>query len=371
MKCLFLAPLKSPDHPVASGDRVIARLWMRALARLGYTVELASRLRTYHTMATLATFPDLEHQAVEEARRILRDTALDRPPNLVFCYHNYFKAPDLIGPGLARALGVPYIVAEGSRAPKRLCGPQAEGERRADIGLSEARLLICASRRDRPALEAALKQGQTLIDLPAFIAPEDWPEAMVERRERTGAIRLITVAMMREGNKTESYRMLAAALAKLGRDDWRMDIFGDGPKRSEVEAAFHPLGSKVRFHGVQDTATLGQAYSSAELFVWPAVREPYGMVFLEAQLHGLPCLAGLFGGVEDAIAPGDAGNIVPDCTAERFAEALARLIAARERLPEQGRSARRFVLEERSLEQSLVILRKAFRKAGIPLPEGD
>ncbi|WP_199699382.1 hypothetical protein [Oleomonas cavernae] len=44
----FYAPLKSPDDPVPSGDREMARLLFAALARAGYAPELASRLRLYN-----------------------------------------------------------------------------------------------------------------------------------------------------------------------------------------------------------------------------------------------------------------------------------------------------------------------------------
>jgi len=43
----FYAPLKAPDHPVASGDREIARALMQALSMAGHDVTLASRLRSF------------------------------------------------------------------------------------------------------------------------------------------------------------------------------------------------------------------------------------------------------------------------------------------------------------------------------------
>ena len=41
---------KSPNHPVPSGDRQMARLLMRALSLSGHEVELASDLRSYSAM---------------------------------------------------------------------------------------------------------------------------------------------------------------------------------------------------------------------------------------------------------------------------------------------------------------------------------
>ncbi|WP_035670480.1 hypothetical protein [Azospirillum brasilense] len=47
MRIAFYAPLKSPTHPVPSGDRRMARLLMAALERAGHAVTLASTLRSW------------------------------------------------------------------------------------------------------------------------------------------------------------------------------------------------------------------------------------------------------------------------------------------------------------------------------------
>jgi hypothetical protein len=43
----FYAPLKPPDHPVASGDRAMARSLIAALRLAGHDVEIASRFRSF------------------------------------------------------------------------------------------------------------------------------------------------------------------------------------------------------------------------------------------------------------------------------------------------------------------------------------
>ena len=47
-------------------------------------------------------------------------------PDLWFTYHLYYKAPDLVGPLVAGALGIPYAVAEASVAHKRAGKPLSE-----------------------------------------------------------------------------------------------------------------------------------------------------------------------------------------------------------------------------------------------------
>ena len=47
MRIAFYAPLKSPDHPVPSGDRRVAQLFFAALRVAGHDAFLASRFRSY------------------------------------------------------------------------------------------------------------------------------------------------------------------------------------------------------------------------------------------------------------------------------------------------------------------------------------
>ncbi len=56
MKIAFHAPLKSPDHPVPSGDRQMARMLIEALRLAGHDVGIASELRTFSREASDAAF---------------------------------------------------------------------------------------------------------------------------------------------------------------------------------------------------------------------------------------------------------------------------------------------------------------------------
>src|SRR5207253_2876634 len=69
---------------------------------------------------------------------------------------------------------------------------------------------------------------------------------------------LLTVAMMRDDDKLRSYRVLGAALARLGQRHWQLLVVGDGAARGAVEAALAPVAgpARVRFAGRRDDAEL-------------------------------------------------------------------------------------------------------------------
>ena len=107
MRIAFYAPLKSPNHPVVSGDRQMARMLVKALQHGGHSVELASELRFYLRQPEPKSFDALKIEAREEAARLSKLWDRDGKPDLWFSYHPYYKAPDLIGPELASAFAVP------------------------------------------------------------------------------------------------------------------------------------------------------------------------------------------------------------------------------------------------------------------------
>jgi glycosyltransferase involved in cell wall biosynthesis len=355
----FYAPLKPPDHPVASGDRRMAQLLMRGLELAGFAPELASRVSSFDGDGRAERQYALRAAAEAEAEHLIarwRAGPAETRPRLWFTYHVYYKAPDWIGPAVAAALHIPYVVAEGTRAPKRAHGPWALGHRGAETALDVADVIYIMNAVDRPALEAVRPPGQRLLDLPPFI-----DTGCCEPKSSGSVVpQLLTVAMMRPGDKLASYRLLAAALARLVDLPWRLTVVGDGAARAEVEQLFAPFGELVTPIGaVDDPATLARLYARADLFVWPAVNEAYGMVFLEAQAAGCPVVAGAFGGVPGVIDDGATGILTRPGDIGAFSEAVAALIAAPERRQAMGRAAQAFVRRERSLEGAAAILRES------------
>jgi glycosyltransferase involved in cell wall biosynthesis len=270
-------------------------------------------------------------------------------PDAVFTYHCYYKAPDVAGPRIARALNVPYVVAEGSRAPRRACGPWAKGHALAEAALDAADAVLVLNERDREVLARHAPPGQALPPFPPFVDPAGWPDLPRRPREPGAPLRLLAVAMMRPGDKLASYRLLAEAFAPVAGAA-TLAIAGDGPARPEVETLFAPVAAHVRFHGlVSDRADLAALYAGADLLVWPAVNEAFGMVFLEAALQGCPALAGAAGGVPGVVIDGETGRLSPDGDGPAFARALAALVRDPSPLAAWSEGARTLARTKRTL----------------------
>jgi len=348
----FYAPMKPPDHENPSGDRRIARLSLKALERAGFDVRLASRLRSRDGAGDPAAQAAIARAAEAEVARILAE---DPPPALWVTYHCYWKAPDLIGPAVARATGAPYAVIEGTRARKRLTGPWAGFAAAAEAALDAAAVIFWMTRRDLPALQAARPAGQRLAPLPPFTALGENAARPVAAQ---GPLSLIAVGMMRAPDKLASYRALAAALRLLPSARWRLTVVGDGPARDAVADAFAGLEDAIEWRGRLDArADVHAAYAAADLAVWPGVNEGFGMTYLEAQAMGRAVVAEDRPGVRDVLAP--ACPRTPPGDAAAFAAAIRRFLDDRAALAAAGAAARAHVLAHHGVDAAATRLRDA------------
>ena len=421
MRVAFYAPLKAADHPVPSGDRTIARLLLAALERAGATrgweVEVASRFRSFDGAGDAQRQARLRELGARIAGR-LADACRERPPDhrpsLWFTYHLYHKAPDWLGPAVSERLGIPYVAAEASHAPKQARGAWRIGHEAAAEAIRHADAILALNRDDVAGVRQVARDGSRIALLPPFLGPrggisderridrdpprvegEASPDvcrqfppptadgaptasyrrfpspaaagaraapdrsgarALIARRFRVpeGEPWLLCVAMMRGGRKLASFVVLADALARpgLAAARWHLVVAGEGPARREVESAFAGRlpAGRVTFTGRVEGEVLAALYAGAELFVWPAIGEPMGMAMLEAQGHGLPVVSARTRGVPDLVCHEETGLLVPEGDAAAFADALEALLRAPERRRQMGRAARVRVAREHSFE---------------------
>lgn len=370
MRVAFYAPMKPPTHPVPSGDRRVARLLMQALRAGGHEIVLASRLRAWSAGDDPGRMRRVRQRGERTARRLIERWS-DHPkrPQAWFTYHLYHKAPDWIGPRVAQALDIPYLVAEASHAPKQAAGPWAEGFVAAERALRQAQTIFALSADDEAGLRRALGSDAPIQRLPPFLDARPYIRASTRRDkarrtwlpEPAGDPWLLAVGMMRAGDKQASYAVLADALKRLAGRPWRLAVVGFGPEAEAILAEFER--GRTRPFGKLKPAELAELYAAADLFVWPAINEAFGMVLLEAQAAGLPVVAGGGRGVPDIVDDGRTGLLTPTGDAEAFAGAVADLLDDPRRRRRMGADAQRHILANHDLGAATARLNAALQDA--------
>ncbi len=339
MRIAFYAPMKSPTSPVPSGDREMARNLIRALDA-SHEVILASEFVSRDGAGDPVRQRALAVEGGAIAGALVENWQSPgiSPPDAWFTYHVYHKAADWIGPSVSAALNIPYFMAEVSHAPKQAGGPWDISYRAAEAAMRQADGIIGLSSLDAACVLPILPDPACYHRLQPFTDTAPLADAEEKRaRHRATLVAsfnlqpdtpiLLAVGMMRNGDKLASYRVLADALKIIEGGNWSLVIFGDGPARGAVEGAFERIdANRLSFAGRVSPEDLPAIYAGADLMVWPAINESYGMAMLEAQAAGLPVVAGRTGGVPDVVRDGETGDLCAIGDAGAFADAVALLL---------------------------------------------
>lgn len=378
-KIAFYAPLKPPDHPVPSGDRTVARLLMLALRRAGFEVEVATKLRARIARPEPDAIAALRRKAEGTADRLIAKwkRKKDRPAAW-FTYHLYYKAVDWIGPRVSAALEIPYLVAEASHAPKRAGGPWSANHAGAVKAIKAAKAIFCLNPSDKICLSDLVSERR-LVDLPPFLDLANFAPLRPERELMRKVLAkrhdfdpkrpwLLAVGMMRAGDKLASYQILSSALRQAELPQARskqpvLILIGDGLARVAVEQSFEDAPCEVHFLGSLHPELLPQYYGAADLMVWPAINEAFGMALLEAQACGLPVLAGNSGGVSAIVQDGKTGFLTNPGDAGAFALGLRKAMDSD--LAAMSLAARNKVEQSHDLGSASEIISKRLARLGI------
>ncbi|MES2435983.1 MAG: glycosyltransferase family 4 protein [Pseudomonadota bacterium] len=345
MRIAFYAPLKAPTHPVPSGDRLMAQLLMRCLSQAGHQIDLASDLRAYlGDPQDHAGWAKLRADAAHESTRISTLWA-DQPPDLWLCYHPYYKAPDLLGPRLAHRFALPYVTVEASLSARRNIGIWTEMQADVRNAVQQASLNLCLTARDLNGLQDTTPTAH-LARFPPFIETDAFSGPATPQPGH-----LVTVAMMRAGDKLDSYRRLAASLALLPPNlEWHLSVIGDGPQRAEVQALFAGLpADRLTWLGLQTRPQIAATLAQASAYIWPGCGEAYGLAYLEAQAAGLPVIAQRTAGVPEVVAEDETGFLTEPGDDAAAAAAITRLLTDTALQSRMGQAARQRVLRDHSI----------------------
>jgi glycosyltransferase involved in cell wall biosynthesis len=359
MKIAFYAPLKHPDHPVPSGDRQMARLLVAALTHAGHIVDVASHMRSLIPEPTPAFFDDIEAQSRMELRRLSALWQQTGTPDFWFTYHPYYKAPDLVGLALAAQFHIPYATAEASHSARRNTGVWSKSQALVVNAVTLADVNFCFTRRDWAGLAAIAPQAKL-----EMLAPFIDTSVLADSPCRDTPNRLVSVAMMRKGDKFESFRMLAQALPLILDLPWTLSVVGDGNMRETVEQLFGEIpANRIEWLGQIAPDRVLDILQKGGIYVWPGYGEAYGLAYLEAQGVGLPVVAQAIAGVPEVVQHGVTGILTSPGDVGAFAQAVRRLLTDDADRQRMARAARAFVNSERTLHRAAVTLNRALERA--------
>jgi len=146
------------------------------------------------------------------------------------------------------------------------------------------------------------------------------PSAFPAKPTNRGKKKMLLVAVLQPRKGIPD---LLKALKQISsqRQDFVLDVVGDGPNRSEYEQLAKDLGlnNMVKFHGRQ--AEIVEFIRECDFFVLPSLYENFGVVYIEAMACGKPVIATNAGGPREIVNK-DVGILVPPKDVKALKEAI-------------------------------------------------
>jgi phosphatidylinositol alpha-1,6-mannosyltransferase len=121
---------------------------------------------------------------------------------------------------------------------------------------------------------------------------------------------------------------------------------GDNVERLRAKARWGSVPSQIAFTGFVSTGELDALYQSAAIFALPSRGEGFGLVYLEAMAHRLPCIGSIHDAAGDVIVDGITGCLVDQNDERALAETISDLLLNEPRRKTMGAAGFKRVSEE-------------------------
>jgi phosphatidylinositol alpha-1,6-mannosyltransferase len=257
------------------------------------------------------------------------------------------SAHTVMSPGassIRRALGVPVIqYFHGKEIGVR---PKLAG-----FAARNADACIAVSRYTSGLVAAA---GGSKVNIHLIHPGVDLPERPGPR-EPAERPTVLTIARMEDRYKGHDVMVRAMSLVAARVPDAQWIVIGDGPLRAATAELARSAGlgeDVIRFLGAVSDEERDAWLDRAHVFAMPSrmpaggfAGEGFGIVYLEANAHGCPAVAGGVGGAVDAVIHGETGLLVDPEDHVDVGNALVSLLRDDARREEMGAAGARRALD--------------------------
>ncbi len=178
---------------------------------------------------------------------------------------------------------------------------------------------------------------------------------------------VLVVGRMSQSERYKGHDQLIEAWPAVAArvPDAQLIIAGDGDdaRRLRDKAAATPTADRIRFLGFVPDRTLQALYDRAALFALPSDGEGFGLVYLEAMTHRLPCIGSRNDAASEVIVDGVTGRLVEQADIAGLAEAITALLLDQPCRRAMGEAGQRRAATEFSFDRFSARLRELMRGA--------
>lgn len=202
-----------------------------------------------------------------------------------------------------------------------------------------------------------LKNGITLdkVEGGAGEGHDVWPN-------HDGRIRVIAVGRLVESKGFDVLIKAVAELRKMGVENLRVRIVGEGEQRSSLQRLIQDLdlGESVQLAGLRDDVL--SLMQRAHFFVMPSLYEGLSIAMIEAMACGLPIVASRAPGLKDHIDDGENGVLFKVGDHKDLSEKILSLINDEDKRLKMSRRARISFESEYNMKKNIRVLESALEE---------
>jgi phosphatidyl-myo-inositol dimannoside synthase len=255
------------------------------------------------------------------ARRVIYRQLIRRPELLFFDHIGLARVQTLLPSNLRRPYGV-FLHAVEAWSP--LNGSRSRALFAAKVRVANSRFTADRIAAAHPGIgeidicHLALRQKSETMGSPAPALS----------RVRTNSILIVGRVMKDERWKGHDQLISAWPLVRRQVPDAQLVIVGHGDDVARLQLLAQQLcvNDCVLFLGHVDEPTLHAIYNRVAAFAMPSRAEGFGVVYLEAMLHRLPCIGSIHDAAREIIVDGKTGFLVDQDDAAGLAARIALLL---------------------------------------------
>ena len=186
-----------------------------------------------------------------------------------------------------------------------------------------------------------------------------------------GRRNVLIVGRMADQDRDKGHEALLRSLPTVAEHvpDVQLVIVGRGGDEARLRRLATQLEVEpfVHFAGRVPDHELPAYYDAADVFAMPSYAEGFGLVYLEAMYHRIPCIAGNRDGAKEVVLDGETGLLVEPGNVTQLQEALLRLLLDRDLARRLGANGRDRLDQYFTCEEFSKRLRNALYSSSAPL----
>ncbi|RME86032.1 MAG: glycosyltransferase family 1 protein [Planctomycetota bacterium] len=388
MKKLKILILTNQLPPYIGGTSVYSKGIIQGLSSLGHRVTVLMRDRNP------AMFQDLGVEIIS-----IRSKGLIKPYSLWKARQKVLQiikenemdvvlfAYPIVGLGnIYKTLyrhSIPFVVSLHGIRKDDLASPKNMAYRRRKWGLDYATRLIACTRW--VAQEMAPLVQQKIVPIHLGVSQDIYHYATQDR------VKALKQKLKLEGKKVilglgrfapiKNFDALIRLLPRIAEKvpEVLLLLVGEGPEQKNWQYLAQKLGvaDRILWHPKVPHKEVGLFYKAAHLFAMVSrshprenANEAFGLVYVEANLCGIPVIGAREGGVMEAVKDGETGILVSPENEKELEKAVLTLLTNEKMRQEMGEKGQKWAMEyftwKRTAEETAKILEEAyFERKGV------